>query len=79
MSFLKDEDLQIKVEKSGKLIHIYAYNKATKEKVRLGHVQGRQHVSDVKEIWVSDNPDPFIAEKVKLMVHRVLTDIQDLT
>lgn len=78
MSFLKDNDLQIKIEKSGKLIHIYAYDKITGTKVRLGHVQGRQH-TDINKVWTSDNPDPFIAEKVKLMVHRVLTDIQDLT
>lgn len=80
MQFIKDPDFYIKFETSsaGKMIHVMVYDRSTKQTVRLGHVQGRQHFNKANE-WVSSPPDKYIAEKVRNMIHQVLKDIQDLT
>lgn len=79
MSFIKDDDLQIRVDVvNDQIIAILAYDRRTKNIVRLGHVQGRQFTNKNGE-WVSGPPDKYVADKVSQMVHRVLSDIQDLT
>ena len=78
MSFIKDDDLQIVMEEHNNMIQIYVYDRCDKSRVRLGHVQGNQHLNSNNE-WVSATADMFIAEKVRTMIHKVLKDIQDLT
>ena len=79
MSFIKDDCLQIKLDHTlgNDMIHISAYDRTTKQEVRLGFVQGRQHTNS-KGDWISDSPDTFVAEKIREMVHRLLSDVQAL-
>ena len=78
MTFMRDDDLQFKLEKSSGMIHIFAYDRSTKEKVRIGHVQGRQHYNKDNE-WVSDRPDDFEATKVREMLNQTLKNVAELT
>ena len=80
MSFIKDDDFQIRLETSGSgnMIQVMAYDRSTRQEVRLGHVQGAAiHHRDGN--WVQDPPDQTVAEKVRTMVHQALNNIQDLT
>jgi hypothetical protein len=80
MPFIKDEDLQIKLEKSptNRMIQIFARDRSTKQEVRLGHVQGNQHLNKEGK-WIEDAPDEFAAKKIREMVRRLLKDTEDLT
>ena len=77
MAFIKDDCLQIKLDHHNNMIHISAYDRVTRQEVCLGLVQGRQHANS-KGDWISDPPDMFVAEKIREMVHRLLSDVQAL-
>ncbi len=80
MSFIKDDDFQIRFEtlRTDGMIQVLAYDRATRQEVRLGYVRGADcQRSD--GTWMASLPDQTVAEKVRTMVHQALNNIQDLT
>lgn len=80
MPFRKDVGFQIKLKphQSG-AIQILAYDRDTKQTVRLGFVQGHPQASTKTHGVLFGPADSFVAEKIRTMIHRLLSDIQDLS